>query len=237
MGGGSGKGGGGGTQIDPNAARDVYQRWYERGAQGWKYNPEGENLPPQYQQYAAEGYQTGLRDTQLQKQMSSMTSAFAMPELPTYEGPTYEEQLAMQQEQYGIQQRDELFASYLDAATAAADYVNAEIQDEMAQAKLTGVDYEITDEQRQQRINNYFASIWGEGQQAQLENLISEYGKPEGFTEWTVVRGDPSAYLTAGAEGKEKSVATSKPLKPLKPDTLLTEEDDTLGGTTTVLGV
>jgi hypothetical protein len=139
----------------------------------------------------------------------------------------------MQKEQMGVQERDQLFTQYMDAASAAADYVNAEIQDEMANAKLIGVDYDITDEQRQQRINNYFATIWGEGQQSQLQQLMDEYGSPKGFEGWTVQRGDPSAYAGAQEPGKEVSVGASKPLPP----TLLTDEEETLGAGTTVLGV
>ena len=110
--------------------------------------------------------------------------------------------------------------------------MNAEIADEMAQAKLSGVDYDITDEQKQQRINNYFATIWGEGDQSRLESLIGEWGNPEGFEGFTVTRGDPSAYST-GTTGKEKTVAATKPIKP----TILSGDEDTLlGGGATVLG-
>ena len=233
MGGGGGKGGSSTPQIDPNAAKGVYDRWYERGTKGWKYNPEGENLPPEYMQYAATGYEAGRQYSEQQNMINSFSSAFAMPEMPAMpEGPSYEEQLAEQQKQYGINQRDELFAAYLDAANAAADYVNSEIADEMANAKLLGIDYEITDEQRQQRINNYFATVWGEGQQTQLENLMKEYGNPEGFTGWTVTRGDPTAY-TKKKEGSETTVGASKGLKPI----FLGDEEEGLGGTDNVLGI
>lgn len=238
MGGGGGKsGGGGGTQIQPDLAQGVYNRWYERGTKGWKYNPEGENLPAEYMQFAAQGYETGRQQQQQQQMLQSFQSAFAMPELPPLpEGPSYEEQLAEQQRQRGIQQRDELFSGYLDAASAAADYVNSEIAQEQANAKLLGIDYEITPDQRTQRINNYFATIWGEGQQTQLQNLMAEYGDPEGFSGWTVTRGDPTMYAaTADEQAQEKTVGTTKGLKPI----LLGDEEETgaLGGTTSILGV
>ncbi len=233
-GGGGGKGGGGGSSIDPNAARDVYSRWYDRGMQGSEYNPQGENLPNEYMQYAAQGYQTGLQDMKAKEQMRQMQSMFAMPALPEIpEGPSYEDQLAAQKEQYGIQQRDQLFSTYLDAANAAADFVNAEIEDEIANARLIGVDYNITDEQRQQRINDYFATLWGEGQQQQLEGYIKDYGTPEGFEGFTITRGNAENYANKTKPGEEKSVGSSKPLKP----TILTDEEETLGAGTTVLGV
>jgi len=231
MGGGSKGGSSSGPSIDPTAARSTYQRWYDRGTQGWKFNPEGENLPPEYQAYAAQGYQAGQQEFQAQNMMNQFAAGFGMPEFPMPEGPSYEEQMADQQRMMGEQNRDELFSQYMSTAGQAADYVNAEIADEMAQAKLSGVDYEINDEQKQQRINNYFATMWGEGDQSRLEALMGEWGNPEGFEGFTVVRGDPSAY-SKGTQGKEKTVATSAPIKP----SLLSTDEDILGGGATVLG-
>jgi len=230
MGGGGGKDGGGGPPpIDPKLAQSTYQDWYKKGSLGNPYHDPG---VPEYTQYAAQGYEAGRQARQQQEMLSQLQASFAMPEMPMYEGPSYEEQLAEQKKQIGIQNRDELFASYLDAASAAADYVTSEIEAEQANANLLGIDYNIDNQQRQQRINNYFATIWGEGQQTQLESLINEYGAPEGFTGWTVQRGDPSFYQTT-KPGEETTVGVTKGQKPM----LLEEDEDVLGAESTVLGV
>ena len=218
---------------DPKLSKEIYQKFYEVGLNDWRYEPEAINLPQEYYPYAEQGYQTGIRERQLQSMMESFQSSFALPEMPTYEGPSYEEQLAMQQEQMGKQERDELYSGYLTAVEQATGYVNSQIEQEMANANLLGIDYDITDEQKRQRISDYFATIWGAGDQARLEELMGTYGNPEGFTDWLVIRGNPENIK--GTKAKSEQVSATKGLKP-KP-TILTEEESTLGSPATVLGV
>jgi len=133
----------------------------------------------------------------------------------------YNRRMAEQARQAGISETQNAYANYLNAAGSATDYINAEIENERSNAALMGVDYNITDEQKQARIENYFATVWGEGDQVNLEGLVGQWGAPEGFTGYTVKRGDASAYQKPAA-GKETTVATSKGLR-----TVLDEEEET----------
>jgi hypothetical protein len=162
--------------------------------------------------------------------------AFHFPEFPTQpSGPSYAELMAEQERIQGLNQRDELYSSYLTAASSATDYVNNQILQEQANARLLGIDYAIDDELKSQRISDYFASIWGEGEQLQLETLMGRYGNPEGFEGFTLQRGDGSKYA-GQREGSEKSIATSKGARPR---TILEgeEEEGTLAPPQSILGV
>jgi len=223
--GGGGKGGGG-PSIDPKLAQQAYDNAYKNSSSGGQWAYSG---APDYEQYARQVFSAGTQDYQLKKQLKQMSQSFALPEIPQPEGPSYEEQLAEQQRIQGTQNRDTLFSKYMDAASAATDYVNGEIKREQANAKLLGIDYNISDEQKKTRINNYFATLWGEGQQSQLEALMNKWGNPEGFTGFDIVRGDASAYKKA-KEGKETTVGKTKGIKPV-----LLSDEDTLG-TKSILG-
>jgi hypothetical protein len=67
-----------------------------------------------------------------------------------------------------------------------------------------------------------------------LEGLFKQYGKPQGFTDWTLARGDASEF--SGTPGEETSVGASQGLKPKK---ILgdEEEEETLGASSSILGV
>lgn len=167
---------------------------------------------------------------------------FHMPHSPS--GPSYEDQLAQQQAMMdksqadaariqGENQRDQLYSAYMDAAGSATDFINSEIEREQSNARLLGIDYSIDDEMKSQRISDYFASVWGEGEQSQLEAMMGKWGNPQGFSGFTITRGDASKY--AGKEGSEKEVGTSVGQKP-KPTLATDEEEDTLGGNVTILG-
>ena len=141
----------------------------------------------------------------------------------------------------GIEGRDALYSGYMNAAGQATDYVNAEIKQEQANAAMLGIDYNITDEQKSQRVNDYFATMWGEGDQQRLEASFAEWGNPEGFTNFTVKRGDGGKY-GKGSEGKEEVVGSTE--GNWDPNTLRSggagsvsdDEDDTLGAKKSILG-
>jgi hypothetical protein len=112
--------------------------------------------------------------------------------------------------------------------------VNQQISDEMANARLLGIDYGLTDTQKQQRISDYFASVWGEGQQSQLEGLFDKWGKPKGFSGFTITRGDAGNLKSDPAS--EKTVGTSKGTTPTKRAVIGDDEEEILGKTGSVLG-
>lgn len=190
-----------------------------------------------YENIAQMGFDMGAP----QQSSGSGFHAPSMPHQPS--GPSYADQMKAQQDEYvkqleeqrmaqGRRDRDSLFSGYMDAAGSAADYVNAEITKEQSNARLLGIDYAIDDAQKTARINDYFSTIWGEGEQTQLEAMMSEFGNPTGFTEFSVIRGDGGAY--AGAQGEETSKAASKGVKP---NVVSDEEEDPLGGSASILGV
>lgn len=141
----------------------------------------------------------------------------------------YDRRAAEQARQAGMAETQNAYANYLNAAGSATDYINAEIDNERSNAALMGVDYNIDDATKQARIENYFATVWGEGDQVNLEGLIGQWGAPEGFSGFSIKRGDASAYKKPGG-GKEKTVATSKGLR-----TMLDDEEEAQTGN--LLGV
>jgi len=132
----------------------------------------------------------------------------------------------------GENNRDNLYADYMTAAGSATDYINNEITNERANARLMGVDYKLTDTGKADRISNYFASIWGEGDQTKLEGLFSKWGKPKGFTDFAITRGDGAAYAKPAAKDTTVGVTKGGPI----PSTLATlSQEDVLGGSS-ILG-
>lgn len=155
-----------------------------------------------------------------------------MPSVSQPTGPSLEEQREQQRMEQGIADRDAAYTDYMDAASSATDYINREIDKERANARLMGIEYDVTDEQKSQRINDYFATVWGEGQQTKMEQLFDEFGKPKGFEDFTVTRGDASKYEKEGGASEEVVGSTGKPKKVASP--LL--DDETLGGQASPLG-
>ena len=229
MGGSSGgKSGQSSPSIDAGTAQSVYDRYYQRGSQGWGANA-GDNLAPEYGAYAQQGYLEGQRSQAMQG--FEFPEFPEMPQMPAYSGPSYEDMMAEQRKAQGIQERDTLYADYLSAADTATSYIASQIETEQSNANLLGIDYSITDEQRNERINNYFASICGAGEDERLKALMGEYGNPEGYKDLGILRGDASK-VPGGIKGSEKTVGTSKGLKP----TIATEDDQAILGAATVLG-
>lgn len=234
-----GGGKGGGTNV--GRQEEGYKSGYAA------YNP-GEDVYAKLQAGGgthtnlAQGYMAGWQDAA--GKAAKAAPAFEMPDfgkmfasMASQQQPQvdYAAQLAAQEEARrvaeGTAARDRLFSSYMDAAGSATDYVNSEVNREMSNAKLLGIDYNITDEMKGQRISDYFATVWGEGEQAQLEGYMKDFGNPQGFTGFTVTRGDASKYASQPATETQESVAGG--IKPA----LATEEEEVLGGAPTVLGV
>lgn len=165
--------------------------------------------------------------------------AFHFPEAPDY-GALYAQQAAdaaaAQQaalRKAGEQERDQLYADYLNAAGTATDFINTEIGREQANANLLGIDYGVTDDQKLTRISNYFASIWGEGDQSRLEGLFGQWGKPKGFDGFTLTRGNADAAEGGSELPGDQGVATTQGTRPKK---ALTSTDEETLGNATVLG-
>lgn len=196
-----------GPQKQSNLSMGAYQGWMD--------------ADKDYQARQSEG--NGFMEM-LMAMMEGMGGAPQMQMGPSYEDQQaeYNRRMEEQRRQQGIKDTQTAYTNYLNAATSATDYINAEIAKEQSNAALLGVDYAITDEIKQQRIENYFATVWGEGDQLQLETLGKQWGMPG---ELTLKRGDASAYSKSPATG-EKVVATSKGMK----NPLLDEEEEAAKG-------
>lgn len=171
----------------------------------------------------------------------STVPMFELPELPDYTDLYRSQQQeylaaiqAQQQEQLrqaGLRDRNDLYAQRQNAVASAVDYVNLKISEERANARLLGIDYSITDEQKASRINNYFAALWGEGDESRLEGLFKQWGKPKGFEEFVVTRGEANSE-GQGERGADKNIATTGGRRP----TILAEEEEETLGAKTILG-
>jgi hypothetical protein len=162
--------------------------------------------------------------------MAPMEMGAMMPESASIN----EDYLANQEEQKkaeGISRRDELYADYLDSVDKATNYVNDQIEQEKANADLLGVQYNMDDSIKNQRISDYFASIWGSGQQGELEKLMTDWGNPEGFEDWLVVRGDASKVDSSDGSGLQEVQGATNRQGTLP--SLTEEDDDELGLTST----
>jgi hypothetical protein len=123
----------------------------------------------------------------------------------------------------GEAQRDDAYGGYLDAANTAIDYVNEQIGREQSNANLLGIDYNITDESKQERINNYFASVWSESDQSSLQDLMNQWGNPEGFEDWIAVRGETPTNMTDTTPNRTGTSGGMTPTK--KPGNILADDD------------
>jgi len=223
----------GGGQSDQQRLQQGYSTGMATWSPGLDYghlDPGASNL----NRGTIAGYQDAEfnygKQLQLDNMWASFFEGFGQPAEPT--GPSYEDQLADQKALYdkqladqqriqGLNDRDTLFGSYMDAAGTATDFISGEIDKERSNAALLGIDYEVTDEQKGSRISDYFATVWGEGDQTRLEGLIKQWGKPTGFTGFSVARGNGGAY--SGVETSNETLATSQGLKP---KTLASEDDE-----------
>ncbi|MDY0389160.1 MAG: hypothetical protein RBT65_18990 [Methanolobus sp.] len=124
----------------------------------------------------------------------------------------------------GLTRRDELYSDYLTAADLAIGYIDDQLLNEESQARLTGTVWKMDDATRTKRISDYFASIWGEGEQTELEGLMKEWGEPEGFAGFDVVRGE--ATPAGPEESSETLIGTSKGTRV---KTYLDEEEEEAG--------
>ena len=143
---------------------------------------------------------------------ASMMAGMGEMSAPT--GPSAEEINAQAEERAeedrltkGLNDRDTMYSDYLDAGSAATDYINNVINDERANADLLGIEYNVDDASKQGRIDNYFASIWGEGAQSELEAAFTEFGNPEGFESFQFTRGE-AGEADAGPTDTEKTAST-----------------------------
>ena len=157
--------------------------------------------------------------TSRDRQQRNYLAGFHMPRMPRMpKMPNYAKLFAEQQAQAakaaGIKDRDTLYRTYMSSVDDAISFIDAQIKKESAAAALMGVDYDITDEMRQKRVSDYFATVWDDASQSQLEGLINKWGKPKGFKDFILQRGNP-ADVPGTTESKKETVATSKGQKPL----------------------
>lgn len=229
---------GGGQQWQQAA----YENAYNAASSGQDWGTIASNTDQNYVDYARAGYDAAGGGSR------GGGGGFSMPEIPQPQQPDYAaqqadyaaqqaaeqrrqaEELARQQ---GVAERDNLYSTYMDSAGQAADFINQRIAEERSNAKLSGVDYVVTDEEKSARVSDYFASVWGAGQQSRLENLMSQWGNPKGFSGFTVARGDASQYAEA-TPGAETSASTSVGVKP---KIATDEEEQGVLGAPSVLGV
>lgn len=243
-----GKGGGGvdwASQYDPREGQAYLQRYPDVAASGMDpgqhYYTHGQNEGRIWGLQAPAHSAGGFKPYDFfGDAMSGMHAPDSVDMNAQFEANMQAQQDALAQQEAerrrieGENRRDALYSSYLDAGGSASDYINAQINQELANARLLGIDFNISDEAKQTRINDYFGSIWGEGQQQELEALMGEWGSPKGFNEWIYTRG--TGETLEAIEGEEETVGASKGMRPLDPATILTEEEDVLGAGGAVLG-
>ena len=236
---GGGKGGGDSSPQfagEPRANADYLSRYPDVSA--YQGDPYGHYI--QFGQF--EGRTYGV-DTEV--------PSFEMPDFGSVGGfdqSAFEaEQERLRAEQVRAQDManlDTLWGSRMDAADRAISDVTGQIDRELSNARLRGLDYAVTDEQRQTRVNNMFAAYWSEGDESKLGGLAGQYGNPEqdsglrgsielkGGYEWEydVIRGenpDTPGEITEG----ERDIAKPRSTLPtsLTPSSLFSEEDTVLG--------
>ena len=232
MGGKGGGGGGAGSSVPGNytaspEAEDYATRYPIYDA-GWASTPEAH-----FERFGkAEGKTWGITPQQdpLAMLMEMMAGGGGAPSGQDY-GAELEAQREKDRITAGKNKRDAFYADYLTAAGSATDFINTQITEEQSNTNLLGIDYGITDEQKTTRINDYFASIWGEGEQSTLDGLMGEFGKPKGFSGYTVTRGDGSKVAGTGSETSEGTSGGLRPAIAGGPD-----EEDPLGAGSSILG-
>jgi hypothetical protein len=143
-----------------------------------------------------------------------------------------EQEAALLAQKKGI--RDSMLAERLGYEEQAIDYVNSMIAQEQSNAALFGIDYKMDDEIKQNRINSYFATMWTDQQEQELGGMITEYGKPEGFSDFIAQRG--SNFYSGRNQASRTMVNRSRGIKtPEDFENILTGYMP-LGGVDSILG-
>lgn len=110
----------------------------------------------------------------------------------------------------------DLYSSKYSAADTATSLVDDQIKEELAHAKLIGLDYTLDPDLRQKRINDVFATKWSEADDLTLNNLTTTHGDQGFIWDVPIVRGDPNSAVipqfTPGdkAGGKVKKTKGAK---------------------------
>lgn len=182
-----GKSGGGGTrpEVDTSRGQSLGQTGRQRGS--------GDASDPT----APYGAPAAAPATAPQQAPAYHQPTFHMPtfHMPTFHMPDYssilQEQQAEAEQLAGEAQVQDYFTRKLDAASRAADEINAAIANESAHAKLYGLDYVVDEGMKKERINNLFAQYWTEGDESTLGQLVKQWGNAGAEWSLEVVRGNP----------------------------------------------
>lgn len=223
-----GKGSDGPDAEYTRLANEIGQQGYRHGSTNTR--PGDDYDPGQWGDYFNQGYAAGQREwnsNQMMEQLRETISGFgsSTPHVPS--GPSFEEQMAIMEEKEGIFQRDSLYREYIDSVSLATDYVNSQIDNEISNANLMGIEYRMTDEIKQSRLENYFASIWGEGADMELKSLVGKWGEPTGFEGYVLTRGE--ATIIGESPGEDSAQASARTPLPGPGAILDQAEEDTLG--------
>lgn len=135
-------------------------------------------------------------------QLHMPSFAFHMPEQPDY-GAMFQEAQDKADKAQGIRDMNQYYEQRSGAANDAIAFIEADEGSRKSRAALMGVDYSITDDEKATKINDYFASIWSDANELRLNELMTEWGDPAGFTGFAIQRGEATA-----AEPKEGSILT-----------------------------
>lgn len=147
-------------------------------------------------------------------------------------GKIYAQQAEAAAASQGRAQVSALYAAKFDAADKAINEVNQQVADEMAHAKLVGLDYNVDEASKQARINDIFANYWSEADESNLSSLIGQYGDSGYSWDLPVKRGTSTA-----DKAKEKTPGESAgaAVKAKTKGAKLTTEENPLGSSS-VLG-
>lgn len=166
---------------------------------------------------------------------SSPGGGFEMPEAPSFEdiyGMTQEDWQAEQVRKQDISNLEAAWSTRKAALTSAMEEVDKRIRQTESYAAMTGQRLTIDDKQRKAMIEGMFAKMYPMEQEEYVQSIIKKYGLGEEYqspyargSETMFGEGDTSVY---NAVRKGGTVGV--------PSTILTDEEESLGGDELVLG-
>ena len=147
-------------------------------------------------------------------------------------GSIYAKQAEESANAQGLAQVSALYSAKFDAADKAITEVNQQVADEMAHARLVGLDYSVDEASKQARINDIFANYWSEADEGKLSGLIKQYGNAGYDWDLPVKRGKSKA---DAAKEKTPGDSAGKAIAAKTRGAKLTTEENPLGSSS-VLG-
>ena len=172
---------------------------------------------------------------QMEEWQRAMGASFEMPEAPSFEdiyGMSQDDWMAQQVRSQDIANLEAAWSTRQAAITSAMEEVDKRIRQTESYAAMTGQRLTIDEEQRKSMIEGMFAKMYPIEQEDYVQSIIKKYGLGAEYQS-PYARGNEAMF---GEDDTSVYDAVRKGGQVGIPSTILTDEEEALGGEELVLG-